>query len=119
VPSQAATASWVPAPHVIAYVTGIVLIVCGLAMFARTFAASAAAWSGLLMIVLTAALYVPQFFIAHSAADQVIAINFIFDTLLFGGTMLNIGAATRLGRDDPSNGRVAPRAVRSELAVPV
>jgi uncharacterized membrane protein len=119
VPSQAATASWVPAPHVIAYVTGIVLIVCGFAMFARPFAASAAAWSGLLMIVLTAALFVPQFFIAHTAADQVTAINFIFDTLLFAGTMLIIGAATRLRSDGPKSDRVSPRAARSELAVPV
>ena len=119
VPSQAATASWVPAPHVIAYVTGIVLIVCGLAMLARTFAASAAAWSGLLMIVLTAALFVPQFFLAQNAGEQVIAINFIFDTLLFAGTMLTIGAATRLRRDDPASDRVAPRAARPEVAVPV
>jgi len=96
-----------------------VLIVCGLAMFANRFAGSAAAWSGLLMIVLTAALFVPQFFLAQNPGDRVIAINFVFDTLLFGGTMLIIGAATRLRSDGPRNDRVAPRAARSKVAVPV
>jgi uncharacterized membrane protein len=119
VPATTPTAPWIPAPHVIAYVTGTALIVCGLAMFTRKFAASGAAWSGLLMAVLTAALYVPQFFIAHSVADQVTAINFVFDTLLFSGMMLIIGAAARNRHDDPISSRVARRAARSELAVPV
>lgn len=120
VPSNATTAAWVPAPHVIAYVTGMVLIVCGLAMFARKLAASGAAWSGLLMIVLTAALFVPQFFIAQSAADQVTAINFVFDTLLFGGTVLTIGAATRLRTDGSKDDRVVPRdAIGGSLGPPI
>ena len=117
VPASAATAAWVPVPHVIAYVTGALLIVCGLAMFVKTSAASAAAWAGLLMTVLTIALYIPQFFIAQSAADQVTAINFIFDTLLFGGMLLIVGAATRLRIDDPKESGLPLRA-HSEQTVP-
>jgi hypothetical protein len=93
VPATIATAAWVPAPQVIAYVTGALLIMCGLAMLAESTAASGAAWSGLTMTVLTAALYVPQFFIASTAAEEVRAINFIFDTLLFGGMMFVVGSA--------------------------
>jgi len=96
VPATMPTAAWVPAPHIVAYLTGALLVVCGLAMFVRTNAASAAAWAGVLMTVLTVALYVPQFFIAQTAPDQVNAINFIFDTLLFGGMMLIVAAAARL-----------------------
>jgi uncharacterized membrane protein len=119
VPSTMATAAWVPTPHVIAYVTGILLIGCGFALFFKPTAARAAAWSGLLMTVLTVALYVPQFVIARTAADQVKAINFIFDTLLFGGMMLIVGSATRLRNDDRQVNRAAFRTARSEQPVPV
>ena len=64
VPSSAPTASWVPLPLAIAYATGVLLIAFGTAMFAEKYAAAAAARAGLLMTVLTAVLYVPQFFLA-------------------------------------------------------
>jgi uncharacterized membrane protein len=119
VPSTAPTAAWVPAPHIIAYVTGALLVVCGLAMFVRKSAVSAAAWAGLLMTVLTVALYVPQFFIAQSVADQVTAINFIFDTLLFGGMLLIVGAAARVRTEDANMLGLPQRTTHSEQAVPV
>ena len=90
VPSSAPTASWVPLPLTIAYATGVLLIAFGIAMFAEKYAAAAAARAGLLMTVLTVVLYVPQFFLARDAAARVTAINFIFDTLLFGGMMFVI-----------------------------
>jgi len=93
VPSMARTASWVPMPLVVAYVTGVLLIAFGLAMFVERSAAAGAARAGLLMTVLTAGLYVPQFVLARDAAAHVTAINFIFDTLLFAGMMLVISAA--------------------------
>ena len=45
------------------------------------------------MTVLTLALYVPQFFIAGDVQERVTAINFIFDTLLFAGTVLVVSRA--------------------------
>jgi uncharacterized membrane protein YphA (DoxX/SURF4 family) len=119
VPSTAPTAAWVPAPHIIAYVTGALLVVCGVAMFVRTSAVSAAAWAGLLMTGLTVAIYVPQFFIAQSVADQVTAINFIFDTLLFGGMLLIVAAAARVRSEDANTLGLPQRATHSEQAVPV
>jgi uncharacterized membrane protein len=93
VPSNVVTAAWVPFPLLISYATGVLLILFGLAMFVRRYAATSAALCGLLMSVLTLVLYVPQFFIATNAAKQVVAINFIFDTLLFAGTILVISKA--------------------------
>jgi uncharacterized membrane protein len=93
VPSSAATASWVPLPLTIAYVTGVLLIAFGIAMCVEKYAAAGAAGAGLLMTVLTAGLYVPQFFLARDAGARVTAINFIFDTLLFGGMMFLISTA--------------------------
>ena len=61
--------------------------------FVERYASTAATYAGLVFLVLTIVLYVPQFFLAHSAPIQVVAINFIFDTLLFGGTVLVIGRA--------------------------
>lgn len=93
VPDTMPTASWVPLPHVLGYLTGILLIGFGLAMFVRQYAVSGGTFAGLLMALLTLYLYVPQFFLAHNVADQVNAINFVFDTLLFAGTMLLITKA--------------------------
>jgi uncharacterized membrane protein YphA (DoxX/SURF4 family) len=93
VPSSALTAAWVPLPVAIAFATGILLIGFGIAMFAGKYAAAAAARCGLLMVMLTLALYVPQFFLARSAAQRVMAINFVFDTLLFAGMVLVISRA--------------------------
>jgi uncharacterized membrane protein len=93
VPSTKVTAAWVPLPLVIAYVTGILLVAFGIAMFVRKYASPGGASAGLLMMLLTLALYVPEFFRALSPSQQVTALNFIFDTLLFAGTLLVITRA--------------------------
>jgi uncharacterized membrane protein len=93
VPSPVLTAAWVPLPSLIAYATGCLLIAFGIAMFIRKYASVATALCGLLMVVLTLVLYVPQFFIATDVPQRVTAINFIFDTLLFAGTVLVISKA--------------------------
>ena len=64
VPSSRVTSAWVPLPLVIAYLTGILLIGFGIAMLVRKYAGSAGASAGLLMALLTLALYVPDFFLA-------------------------------------------------------
>lgn len=106
VPSSAPTAAWVPLPLALAYATGILLIAFGIAMVVRSHASRAAARAGWLMLLLTLALYVPQFFLARSVPDQVTAINFIFDTLLFAGMMFVISEALRTTRTQPIPGTV-------------
>ncbi len=93
VPSMVPTATWVPLPQVIAYATGVLLIAFGVAMFVEKYASVAAALCGLLMTLLTLALYVPQFFLARGDPERVTAINFVFDTLLFAGMLLVISRA--------------------------
>ncbi len=95
VPSSALTAPWVPAPHAIVYATGVLLIVFGVGMLMRAYASIAAAYGGALMVVLSIVLYVPQFFRAATISDQVVGINYVFDTLLFAGTLLVISRAIR------------------------
>jgi uncharacterized membrane protein len=93
VPDTLPTASWVPLPVVIACLTGILLIGFGIAMLVRKYAGSGGTFAGLLMLLLTLGLYVPQFVLASSVGERVTAINFIFDTLLFAGTLLVITKA--------------------------
>ena len=93
VPSTLPIAEWVPAPEVVVYATGVVLIACGLAMLLARTARAAAARGGEWMTLLTVAIYVPQFFLAPDTSARVTAVNFVFDTLLFAGTMLVIGNA--------------------------
>ena len=95
VPSSVLTAAWVPLPKLIAYATGFLLIAFGIGMFTRIQASAAAASCGLLMVLLTLGLYVPQFFLAATVQQRVTAINFIFDTLLFAGTLLVASRAIR------------------------
>lgn len=93
VPSPVLSAAWVPLPLVIASITGFLLIAFGIVMFVQRYAGAAAAYCGLLMVLLTLALYVPQFFLAENVQQRVMAINFVFDTLLFAGTVLVISNA--------------------------
>jgi uncharacterized membrane protein len=93
VPDATPTATWLPFPTLIAYATGILLVVFGLAMFVHKYARSAATGAGLLMTLLTLGIFVPQWVMAHTVGQQVNAINFVFDTLLFAGTVLVIGRA--------------------------
>jgi hypothetical protein len=93
VPSTTPTAAWVLLPTLIAYTAGVLLVGFGIAMFIEKYASAAAARAGLLMTLLTVALYVPQWVIARDVAQQVTGINFVFDTLLFAGTMFVIALA--------------------------
>lgn len=93
VPATMLTASWVPLPRLLAYGTGVALIACGAAMLVPRLASSGAALAGLSMVLLTLLLYVPQWFLARTVRERVTALNFVFDTLLFGGTLLVISRA--------------------------
>ncbi len=101
VPDTQPTASWVPLPLVIAYLTGTLLIAFGIAMLVRKYATSGGWLAGLLMVLLAVLLFVPQFFLARNVGERVTAINFIFDTLLFAGTLLVITKANLDSRSKP------------------
>jgi hypothetical protein len=90
VPSQVRTAAWVPFPTLVAYVVGVILVALGLAAWFRKTSVQAITWAGVFMTVLTIVLFVPALFIAHTAEQGVVAINFVGDTLLFAGALFAI-----------------------------
>ncbi len=93
VPDSHVTASWVALPRALAYLVGALLIAFGFSMFLKKYARTGAEAAGLLMLLLTILLYVPQFVLARGVPEHVNAINFIFDTMLFSGAMLVIARA--------------------------
>ncbi len=93
VPSPRPTSPWVPLPHVVAYVTGAILVALGAAALVKKTAVAAITWAGILMAVLTVLLYVPDLFLARGPGQPITAINFVADTLLFSGSLLAIAGA--------------------------
>lgn len=93
VPDQRPTSAWVPAPHVVAYVVGVLLVALGAAAFLKQWSVIAITAAGLLMTALVLFLFTPDLFLAHDVPGRIEAINFVGDTLLFAGTMFVIARA--------------------------
>ena len=90
VPDTKPTSAWVPHPHVLAYLVGGILVALGLAILVKKTALPAITGVGILMTLLTLALFTPDLFLAPGVPQRIEAINFVADTLLFAGTMFVI-----------------------------
>ena len=71
--------------HLLRTVAGAVLVAAGAAMLFRRTAVAAIAAVGVLMTLLTIGLFAPDLMLAQGVTQQVTAINFVADTLLFAG----------------------------------
>jgi uncharacterized membrane protein YphA (DoxX/SURF4 family) len=98
VPLEKLTPAWVPLPHLWSYLAGTVEVVTGVAILINRYTRDAAVIAGLLMVLLTLLLYVPILAMARSAADIVVGLNYVFDTLLYGGTVLLLAFASPMDR---------------------
>lgn len=113
VPLEKHMPAWLPAPALLSYVVGIVLLLGGLGLFIRPIIRIAAASAGMMLVLLTAFFYVPIFVIEMRTPLAVEGLNYIFDTLLFAGTVLLAGSGTdqrRLVHDEVQE----PRLVAAE-----
>jgi uncharacterized membrane protein len=93
VPSGQPTSAWVPMPHVIAILTGAILVILGAAILVRKTAVPAITGVGILMTALTIGVFAPDLILARGVTERVTAINFVADTLLFAGMMFAIANA--------------------------
>lgn len=93
VPDSRPTPAWVPAPHAFAYLVGIILTALGIAMLSKKSARLATTCAGGVMAFLAIALFGPDLFLAKDVSQYITGINFVFDTLLFAGTLLVIAHA--------------------------
>jgi uncharacterized membrane protein YphA (DoxX/SURF4 family) len=88
VPLPKLTPSWVPGPHVWALLTGLVCIGGGVAILIRRYCRDGATAVGLVMTLLTLFLYLPILLMASGVPAVLEGANYVWDTLLFAGTML-------------------------------
>ncbi len=108
VPLEKMTPNWVPGAEFWAYGVGAVLFVAGTGMLFNWRTRIAAASVGVVMTFLTLFLYFPLFVKALGTAQSLEELNYVGDTLLFGGTALLIGIAASQSRqqvliDQPSS----------------
>jgi uncharacterized membrane protein YphA (DoxX/SURF4 family) len=93
VPDTKLTPAWVPLHALWGYPVGAFLLVVGVALLLNKKPRTSAAWIGVLMTLITLLLYLPILAVTHDPSQMTEAINFVFDTLLFGGTALLIARA--------------------------
>jgi uncharacterized membrane protein len=92
VPLPKLTPHWVPIPFFWAYLVGAVLLVSGIAILLNKRSRTAAAYVGLVMTLLTLFLYTPLLAMA-TKASLITELNYVADTLFFGGTVLFLAMA--------------------------
>jgi uncharacterized membrane protein len=93
VPSQKVTPGWIPLGPFWSYLTGVVLLIAGVALLINKKARRAAASIGLVMAILTLLLYVPLLVMASQSSQVLEGINYVADTLLFAGAALLVAGA--------------------------
>ena len=106
VPLQKMTPPWIPLAAVWGYLTGAIEIAAGALLLADRRTRAAAAWMGLVVTVLVLVIYTPFLGVAVEGKDQLEALNYIWDTLLFAGTVLLVTRTTKdEGRRTKDEGR--------------
>lgn len=95
VPLEKLTPAWVPIPRFWADLTGAILFIAGIALLINKRARFAATLVGLVMVVITVFFYAPIWIMDRGTAQVLEGLNYFFDTLLYGGTVLLLAMALR------------------------
>ena len=96
VPLPKMTPAWIPLPAVWGYLTGAIEIVLGGMMLVDKSTRTASAWLGLVIVLLVLVIYSPFVAIATEGNEKLEALNYVWDTLLFAGTVLAVAEPGRL-----------------------
>jgi hypothetical protein len=88
IPLQKMTPPWIPVPSAWGSLTGAIEIGAGGLMLADKHTRSAAAWLGLVVTLIIIVIYLPFVGVAVEGKDRLEALNYVWDTLLFAGTVL-------------------------------
>jgi len=91
VPLEKMIPAWWPAPVLLSYFVGIVLLVAGVGLLIRSTIRIAAAGSGTVLVLLTVFFYIPIFVMEMHTPLAVEGVNYVGDTLLFAATALLVG----------------------------
>ena len=97
VPLEKLMPTWIPGRPLISYLTGAILLVAGACMLLARKTRMAATYLGTWIVLLVVLIYGPILIASladPSTAVKVEGLNYFFDTLLFGGTILALASAT-------------------------
>jgi uncharacterized membrane protein len=103
VPLEKMTPNWVPVPQLWAYAVGALLLIAGAAMLFNWRTQMAAAWVGAVMTFITLFLYFPIYLQELGTPLGLEGLNYIGDTLLFGGVVLFVAIAVTPSRRQVGN----------------
>lgn len=93
VPLAKLTPAWMPWPHVLATITALLLLTAGVMVLVDRYARATVGWLGFWMLLLTLVVYVALLIPAKGDKELIEAVNYIWDTLLFSGTILLLASA--------------------------
>ncbi len=93
VPLEKMTPPWIPIRVVWGYLVGAALLVAGAAMLINQQTRRAATGLGMTITLVVLCIYIPILIVANGPADQLEAMNYVADTLLYAGTILLLAAA--------------------------
>lgn len=88
VPLQKLMPAWVPVPAAWAYATGAIEVVLGGLILVGRRTRAASIWLGLVIVLLVLVIYLPVVPFAVEGGEKLEALNYVWDTLLFAGTVL-------------------------------
>jgi len=91
VPLDKMIPAWVPAPVLLSYFVGAVLLMAGVGLMVPRMRRVAAAGAGVVLVLLTVFFYVPILVMEIRGPLAVEGVNYVGDTLLFAGTALLAG----------------------------
>jgi uncharacterized membrane protein len=97
VPLERPMDAWIPARALIGYLTGVILFFAGISILVTKKKRTAATCLGAWILLLVLLVYGPMLIAAlldPNRAVKVEGINYFFDTLLYGGTILALARAT-------------------------
>ncbi len=117
VPLEKITPAWMPAPVLIAYLTGIILLAAGPALLFRRTVRIAAAGSGLVLLLLAFVFYGSILATEFRTPKAVEGLNYVFDTMLFAGTAFLAGLDPQSAKAADQDLRNADRILPRKLAI--
>jgi peptidoglycan/LPS O-acetylase OafA/YrhL len=94
VPLPKMTPNWVPLGPLWSYLCGAVLLFAAVSILRNKHARQALAIAGFLMAVFTFLLYLPLLVMASGVGQIIEGLNYVGDTLLFGGALLLLAQAS-------------------------
>ena len=94
IPLQRLTPDWIPGRIFLSYLLGVILILAGVCLLVNKKARMAATVLGLTILLTVLWIYLPMLV---AAPEDVVALNFFFDTLLFSGAILLLANAMEKG----------------------